>query len=251
MKRTSAELKRMARENLQGHWGLMIGANVLMYLIIFAVEMPFSFLTFLNNYSIAAWSIYMVAAALIGAAATVLQAGLLSMYLNIARKQEITLSMMFTQFVRRPDRYILSGLLVLGICILCLGPGYVCMIVGIEFEQYLAVWIGFPLVIAGGVIYIILLLRFALALIFLVDYPQMKLLEAYRKSAGAMNGSKGRMFYMMLSFIGMELLGLLSCGIGMLWVMPYMMQTMVQFYLDVTGALDAKEMQETAGNEII
>ena len=29
------------------------------------------------------------------------------------------------------------------------------------------------------------------------------------------------------------LLAVLSCGIGLLWLMPYMQQTMVSFYLDV------------------
>lgn len=250
MKRTSAELKRMARENLQGYWGIMIGANVLMYLIIFAAEMPFSFLAALNGYRTNFWFFYL-AVIIIGLASAVLQAGILSMYLNIARKQGITLSMMFMQFVKRPDRYILSTLMVLGICILCMGPGYVCLIVGVEFEQYLALWISLPLIIAGGIIYMILLMRFALALIFLVDYPQMKVLEAYRESASVMNGNKGRLFYIMLSFIGMILLAMLSCGIGMLWVMPYAMQTMVQFYLDVTGGLDVKEMQKPAENKII
>ena len=41
MERTSAELKRLAREKLTGHWGLAIGATLLMSLIATAVLIPF------------------------------------------------------------------------------------------------------------------------------------------------------------------------------------------------------------------
>lgn len=56
-----------------------------------------------------------------------------------------------------------------------------------------------------------------------------------------MEGNLGRLFYIELSFIGLALLGLLSCGIGMLWVTPYMMQVSVNFYRSLTGELDGTE----------
>ena len=48
-----------------------------------------------------------------------------------------------------------------------------------------------------------------------------------------MEGNKLRLLYLQLSFIGFYLLAVLSCGIGLLWLMPYMQQTTVSFYLDV------------------
>ena len=53
-----------------------------------------------------------------------------------------------------------------------------------------------------------------------------------------MSGNKGRLFYIQLSFFGLALLAVLSCGIGLLWLMPYMLTTEVFFYLDVCGELD-------------
>lgn len=44
---------------------------------------------------------------------------------------------------------------------------------------------------------------------------------------------------MYLSFLSLLLLCLLSFGIGALWVQPYQEQTLVNFYLDVTGQLPA------------
>ena len=54
-----------------------------------------------------------------------------------------------------------------------------------------------------------------------------------------MEGNKLRLLYLRLSFLGFYLLAVLSCGIGLLWLMPYMQQTMVSFYLDVQ---DVKEL---------
>ena len=48
-----------------------------------------------------------------------------------------------------------------------------------------------------------------------------------------MEGNKLRLLYLQLIFLGFYLLAVLSCGIGLLWLMPYMQQTMVSFYLDV------------------
>lgn len=62
-----------------------------------------------------------------------------------------------------------------------------------------------------------------------------------------MEGNMGRFFYIELSFIGWALLGLLSCGIGMLWVTPYMMQVSVNFYRSLTGELDEVENYADVG----
>ena len=43
-----------------------------------------------------------------------------------------------------------------------------------------------------------------------------------------------RYFLLELSFIGWSLLGLLTLGIGLLWILPYITQTNTQFYLDLT-----------------
>ena len=53
-----------------------------------------------------------------------------------------------------------------------------------------------------------------------------------------MHGNKGRFFYLQISFFGLALLCILTLGIGMLWLYPYMMTTEAFFYLDLTGEID-------------
>ena len=61
------------------------------------------------------------------------------------------------------------------------------------------------------------------------------IIQALKESVRIMRGKKGKLFYLQLSFIGIYLLGAIACGIGLLWVIPYMQVTMANFYRKITG----------------
>ena len=145
--------------------------------------------------------------------------------------------MMFSEFTRRPDRYILSYVLVFIIEMLCILPGTICLVVGLIADTLLAIAIGVTLYLAGIVVVLIVSLRLSQTYMLLVEYSDMGVIEALRTSSQMMAGNMGRLFYIYLSFIGWSLLGLLSCGIGMLWITPYMMQVGVNFYRDLSGEI--------------
>ena len=48
-----------------------------------------------------------------------------------------------------------------------------------------------------------------------------------------MKGNRIRYFYLLISFFGISLLGVVSLGIGFLWIVPYMSMTEVEFYRDL------------------
>ena len=56
--------------------------------------------------------------------------------------------------------------------------------------------------------------------------------EALTQSKLLMQGKKGNLFYLDLTFIGWSLVASLTFGIGYLWVGPYMSATMAAFYED-------------------
>lgn len=62
------------------------------------------------------------------------------------------------------------------------------------------------------------------------DYPAKRLLQG---SMRIMRGHLGRLFYLRVSFVPLLLLGALTCGIGMLWLHPYMQMTAACFFLDI------------------
>ncbi|MCF0164738.1 MAG: DUF975 family protein, partial [Bacteroidales bacterium] len=65
-------------------------------------------------------------------------------------------------------------------------------------------------------------------------------LDTIRLSKNMMKGHKWELFVLQLSFIGWILLSLLSLGIGLLWVIPYMQVAEAHFYEDVKAEYELK-----------
>lgn len=238
MKRTSAELKRIARENLRGHYALPMGTMVVANLITGAVLLPFSLIYQFNPIP-SNTIIYQLANIIISLISIILSGGLLCIHLKLARKKAPAFSDLFYCFTRRPDRFLLAGLLLVAISLLCLLPGVICLLVSYFTNFIPLLLLSIALIIAGTVILIIIELKFSLVFILLTDDDSIRVIQAFRTSSKLMYGNKGRLFYIQLSFFGWTLLALLSCGIGLLWLSPYMTQTTIEFYRDVKGELDA------------
>lgn len=61
----------------------------------------------------------------------------------------------------------------------------------------------------------------------------LSLTDYITKSRQLMDGNKGRYFVLLLSFIGWWLLGLITFGIGFIWIFPYFKLTLANFYRDL------------------
>jgi len=57
--------------------------------------------------------------------------------------------------------------------------------------------------------------------------------DALKKSKEMMYGYKMQYFLLGLSFIGWIILAILTCGIGLLWVLPYIQTSNAKFYEDL------------------
>lgn len=87
--------------------------------------------------------------------------------------------------------------------------------------------------------------RYAMAFYIMSDNPGMKPLDALKLSKQMMQGRKGKLFMLCLSFIGWFLLSGLSCFIGLLWVGPYYNAAIASFYEDLKNAPMAAGVQTT------
>jgi uncharacterized membrane protein len=87
-------------------------------------------------------------------------------------------------------------------------------------------------------------MAFYLTPYILKDNPELSILDTLRLSRKMMQGHKMRLFCLQLSFLGWILLSVLTLGIGMLWLLPYMMTTMSAFYQDVREQYIMKEGQQ-------
>lgn len=71
---------------------------------------------------------------------------------------------------------------------------------------------------------------FAMAMYVKVDNPSAQWRECLERSTLMMEGHRWELFCLQFSFIGWILLGALACGIGTLWVIPYMNAATANFY---------------------
>ena len=71
---------------------------------------------------------------------------------------------------------------------------------------------------------------YSMAYYIKVDHPEYDWQQCINASKEMMNGHKADLFVLDLSFIGWIIVGSCACGIGLLWVEPYMEAARVNFY---------------------
>lgn len=76
--------------------------------------------------------------------------------------------------------------------------------------------------------------KYAMAPFILLENPDMTANEAITASKKLMDGHKGDLFTLDLSFIGWDFLNLLTLGIGSLWLNPYKNASRAAFYRDLS-----------------
>jgi len=102
-------------------------------------------------------------------------------------------------------------------------------------------------IVTLGIGGIILSYAYRMVPYLLYDYPELSPLEALKISRQMMRGHKGKLFILDLSFIGWILLGIITLGVGFLFVTPYMQTATALFYED----LKAKTIVEYDEEETI
>lgn len=91
----------------------------------------------------------------------------------------------------------------------------------------LAVGVGTCLLIVPG---IILACGFGMTFFIMVDDAEISGMDAIQKSWNMMKGQKWEFFCLNLRFIGWILLSILTCGIGFIFLYPYMIAASQNFY---------------------
>lgn len=76
---------------------------------------------------------------------------------------------------------------------------------------------------------------YAMTPYILAENPDLTASEAIRRSKEMMEGNRMDLFILELTFIGWELLCILTLGIGNLWLGPYKAAAMAAFYKELTG----------------
>lgn len=236
MKRSSKELKALAREALLGQYGSLIGAMFLLGMFSVILEsVPVTITR--NREDTTSLIIQFVITLIISVLVYLLQIGMTVIVLHMTRRQTYGLSDLFYTFRAHPDRFIIVSVIQIGISMILQIPAYIFLFLypGDTIKRVLLYLL---ILLAGSIVSFIVLLGFTLADLLLIDNENLGAIDAIRQSWAMMHGNKGRFFYLQISFFGLALLCILTLGIGMLWLYPYMMTTEAFFYLDLTGEID-------------
>ena len=237
------ELKKRARQKLVGRYGITAGTLLLCNLITTALfeliqsVIPGNLYSLSQASSMFSIAAYLVCSIIIVFLGNILRSGYRYLHMNIARQQPCSVSNLFYGFNHQPDKVILLILRVLSINLLYMLPClFISYVVGSLFYTLLGTSIeifSITAIIVAAIVLIPVNLRYVLIFNLWADYPDLTVKEMTLKSREMMRGNRTRYFLLILSFIGWYLLALLSLGIGLIWIQPYVMMTCTQFYLEL------------------
>lgn len=124
------------------------------------------------------------------------------------------------------------------------------------FKDFGRVWVTLILVAIYTILWTCLLIipgivksySYALTPFILKDEPELKYNAAIEKSMRMMDGYKMKLFLLDLSFIGWMILSVLTLGIGLLFLQPYMNTARAAFYEDLKAELSDRYVSEEENN---
>ena len=229
-KKTSAQLKQASRGIMMGKYRNAISILLASDLILSTI----SLFTATGSNSYAGLAIGLLINFIIVLFGTILTVGQCSFYLNIACDGPYQFSDLFTGLKFHPNKTIITQLVIQLLTTLPLIPAIGVMLYAFKaYNMIITFLAGCILLIIGAGISWWISLRYSQVYYLLLDFPDYSPKELLKMSWKLMKGNVGRLLYLQVSFIPITLAGLLSFGIGLLFVLPYQNMTYTLFYLDL------------------
>ena len=222
-----SQLKSTARQNLAGNYMTFFLAIVTALGLSFAID---SILSWTAAPLLAGQGLFSMIAGLmvtflVHSFVTVLQAGILYVSLNIARRSQATVGDVLLGFRYHPETAIAISLLTGLLRTVCTLPLYFAMDRIYALGLYDISGTGktpSPLLAVSG---------FLAGLIAAAASA----LQCLQESRRLMKGRRIRYLMLNLSFLGYAALSVLSLGLGCIWTIPYYNVTCAEFYMELSG----------------
>ena len=217
---TSSELRAVARQNLEGTWGISVGVALVASLLGGSMAGAGSNVNFnvseenIRNLPPVFWTVLLPlvsVAGLLSLAALILggtvELGYAKFLLKQHDRKELQFSDQFSQFER-------------------FGTGFAQKFLRILYITLWTLLLVIPGIVKG--------LSYAMTPFILEEHPEMTASQAIKASMQLMDGHKMDLFILGLSFIGWSLLACLTMGIGFLFLNPYMNAAYAAFYRSIS-----------------
>lgn len=229
MKKSSIELKSMARGALIGRYGSAIGAQMIFSLISTVFFVLLGFVS-PSATGIVSSTVYWLISFIISLLLSLFSTGLSKIYLNISRGEQTQLSDLFYIFQHHPDKVILLSLITTFITFICQVPFRIMLYISPLYSTWYWLILAYIVSLLGTILGYFLTLPFSQIYFLYLDDHDKSVMEIIRESRELMRGNIGRLFYLQISFFGLELLCAFTLYIGYLWLVPYMSTTLASFY---------------------
>ena len=215
--KTHSEYRAQARETLQNRWGEAAITTAIIVSVTLVIMFPTlkESVNIMNGATSTSWLSNLTSFATI--LLVPIQYAFCIALLNAARKKEIgilqdTVQSTIHQYGKLFITGILYTLIISIISLFTLGIGGIIFAYAYRMVPYL-----------------------------LNDYPELTPREALKISRQMMQGRKGQLFVLDLTFIGWYILALITCGIGYLFLTPYMQTATAHFYEDLKAETIVEE----------
>lgn len=266
--KTISDLKDHAKEVLTGKFGGAVLTNIIPGLVTFAFTFIFSmissFILTINimasnpnamtdmtamesglGLNLATYIFSQVLTVFIG----VFNTGIALYFLNLACGRTASTSDLFYGFKHMFKESLTISLIMTVINTVCLMPYNVFYM--LYTTEGSTKWLIYTIVAlcAGLIVYLPISLSLSQSYFLLLDFPKYSAKEILLLSIRIMKGRKWKLFLLELSFVPLMLLGLLSFGLGELWITPYKNMTLALYFLDImkpenTGTGNTENIQE-------
>ena len=163
-----------------------------------------------------------------------LYVGISRMSMTLVKRHTPHLGELFFAFRNQAENFLVISLLLTGIQTVLQLPfsiaGHLHLLDDLSLPLYYAIYFGSTAL--AFLIYIFLTVSLSLAEFVLLDRPELSPREAIAQSRSLIRGHRMQYLSLVFSFLGLLLMGCLSLGIGLLWVVPYIRTCYASFYYD-------------------
>ncbi|MBO5284134.1 MAG: DUF975 family protein [Lachnospiraceae bacterium] len=235
---TSSELKTRAKDLLDGRYGSAILILFLGNMVAFALSTICStlfgglqLLTEANG--LAGTLISVLISSAISLFTNIFSAGYALFFLNMACRRSCDVSNLFYGYRWQFSKCMTVSAFFTGVNLVCMLPYQICFALFRQTQEMGWLMAAMLTISAALIILTVFSLVYSQCYYLMLDFPDYSAKQLLSTSRKLMKGHKGRLFYLQVSFIPLTLLALLTCGIGMLWLSPYMHMTYTCFFLDL------------------
>ena len=229
--KSSSELKAKAKGIMLGKYGTAISAFLTVELIVFLIQLFVSGIV--NTNTVIGNIIYYCVMFIMQLIAAIFALGQSRLYMNISCNFPYTVGDVFYGFSAHPDKVIMIQFLLLLMEGLCMAPAIIAYVLYMTLQIPILMLLISIFSVIGGIGVCIIALSYSQINYLILDFPQYSALEIMKLSKKLMKGYKGKLFYMIVSFLPLILLSFITCCVGYLWVIPYIDATSAQFYLEL------------------